>query len=327
MLSLDTEIDKVVHLKDEDEKSFTQIGKELGFSRQTAKRRYETGLLRRALFSVAEEDVSGELPETDNFTVDLKSHLLEPDDKSFIERFQPITRTGDCIVVADLHIPLHDVEFLNVLINFARKKEQNKLIIAGDYFHMEAFSSFLPHQPEASWPTERYQGNLVMRTLLQTFDEIDMIWGNHDFRLTKAVGFKHSFEECMRFALAGLADDEQKRVRISDLDHMLYMPGSGRTFRVCHPRDFSSVPLTVPRKLAIKYNQSVITGHSHHCAIGAAPNGFDLVIEAGGFFDKDKTEYIQKTSAHHEWTQGFVSFEHGIPTLISPTIGNDTDYR
>lgn len=324
MLTIEKEVEEVKKLRDEDKLTFEAIGSLLGFSEKTASRRYKG----EGIVSTLREEAT--LPEDNEDQapiIKVKSAFL-PKSEGAIKRFKPLIRTGNCMLTADFHIPLHDTDFINVMINCAKKNKIDKLIIAGDFFHMEAFSSFLPHQPEASWKTERYEGNFVMKTLLKTFKEIDFIWGNHDFRVVKATGFKESFIDCMKWALNGLTDEEMDRINFSDLDYMDYYPveGSERMIRVCHPQNFSKVPLTVPRELSIKYATGVASAHSHHCSLGVAANGVDLMLELGGFFHKGRTEYIQRTNTSHEWVQGFFMFKDGIPHMISPTLGNHKQY-
>lgn len=328
MLTLEKEIQEVVKLR-EDDTPFSEIGDKLGFSEKTARRRYKAWEMSEVLDIIEGEGEVGATILTKDAPAEIEvGNYLDPGEGA-IKRFKPLERVGDCIITADLHIPLHDPDFINCMINAAKAHNIDKLILAGDFFHMEAFSSFLPKQPEASWETERYQGNYVMKTLLQNFSEIDFMWGNHDFRLVKSTGFKESFVDCMKWALNSLTEEEVGRIRFTDLDYMYYYPVSkkGMKVRVCHPSNFSKVPLTVPRELSIKYGCGVATGHSHHCAMGVAANGRDWIMELGGFFSKERTEYIQKTNTAHEWVQGFHIVQDGIPTMISPILGNDKQFR
>lgn len=334
MLTTQKQIEKVVQLREEENMSFSQIAAELGFSERTARRRYEAASTPSMGFPFDPMLKAEDLPKDENnFPIDdpapdikVKGPFVPAGSKK-IERFKPLTRTGNVMVTADYHIPLHDSDMINTMINCARKNDIKSLIIAGDFWNMDSFSSYLPHQPEASWEIERYEGNYIMKTLLKTFDEVDFIWGNHDFRLSRVTGFKHSFQDCMKWALNALTEEEMSKVRFSDLDYMFYnCEVTGRTFRVCHPQNFSKVPLTVPRNLAVKYGTGIISAHSHHCSMGAAANGKDLIMEAGGFFDKERTEYIQRTTSHHEWVQGFIMFKDGKPEVISPAFMNHTEY-
>lgn len=322
-LTLEQEIHEVTRLREEKGFTYEEIGEQLGFSEKTARRRAAATAIVEAAATLAGEDTLKDFPESPLAEVKIKGAFL-PEDRNAIERFEPLTRYGDAMVTCDWHIPLHDPSLINTMVEVARTNKIKKLIIGGDYFHMEEFSSFLPYQPEASLEQERYDGNFIMKTLLETFNEVDIFWGNHDFRLTKKLGYKKSFEETIDWMLEGLTKKERSKIRISSLDYMHYYPEGpdGRKFRICHPRNFSSVPLTVPRKLAEKYSCSVITAHSHHCAMGAAPNGVDLVIDGGGFFHKQRTEYIQKSTANHEWVPGYTMFKDGVPTLYSPILGN-----
>lgn len=335
-LSVKGQMEEVVRLREDHDPplTFEQIAQRMGFSERTARRRYDGAVLARAAETLSEDATIDEFPSMPALKLPKVSKYL-PDNQKSIERFKPLTRTGDAVVTCDFHIPLHDPALVNVMINAASDFGIRRLIIAGDFFNMDQLSSYLPHQPEAALDVERFEGNLVMKTLLQHFDEVDFFWGNHDFRLTKKLGYKHSFTECMKWMFSELTEHEMSKIRFSDLDYMEYYPTGddprvklrGQKFRICHPINFSSTPLTIARKLAQKHSCSIITAHSHHCAIGAAPNGVDICIEGGGFFAKDRTEYIQKTSTHHEWTTGFTIFKEGLPTLISPIFGNDKEYR
>lgn len=328
--TIEREISEVVHLRDSQNKTFSEISDKLGFSERTARRRYEAGLLGQHLENLVDDEIK-EFPEVNKIKIeDIGIHV--PVNKEHIERFKPLTRHGDAMVICDLHIPLHDPKFINVMINCAQANGIKQLIIGGDYFHMDQFGSYLPYQPEANLEIEREDGNIIMKTLLKTFDEVDFIWGNHDFRLTKKLGYTKSFEDCMKWMLSELTEDELAKIRFSDLDYMHYYSivdnkGPYGLYKICHPRNFSSVPLTVARRLADKFGCSIITAHSHHFAMGVAYNGKDIVIEGGGFYDKHRTEYIQRTTKSHEWVQGFTFFKDGIPTLVSPAFGNDRQYR
>lgn len=301
MQQLNKEIKEVVRLRNSEDLTWKAIGEKLGVSRHTAARRYDIYLL--------QNEVS-------------QNGYFVPEGSQFdFSRFQPLERTGDCIISMDWHIPLHDPLMVNNLIAIARENDIKQLVIAGDLLHLDSFSSFFPHQPEADFLIERKEATSTVRTLLKTFDEIDLTWGNHEQRISRFVNYKYSFEVLMRWIFQDLTKAEHKRIRISNLDHLMYKT-EDRVFRVCHPNSFSKIPLKIPRELAQKYGTSVINAHSHHCAMGVAPDGHNLIFEGGGLFDKSKTEYIQRTTLNHEWVQGFVMFKGNTPTLYSPAFNN-----
>lgn len=327
LLTKEREIDEVVRLRDEEELTFEEIAERLQFSERTARRRYEAGILQKTVDHLIDDEVE-DFPEVEPLDIKVTSPWI-PENKVEIDRLKPLVVVGNAMIICDLHIPLHDPKLINTMINCARENGIKKLVIAGDYFHMETFGSYLPFQPEAALEVERHDGNYILKALLKTFEEIVIIWGNHDYRLTRKLGFKKSFIECMKWMLSSLSEDDWKKITISDLDYMYYYPQveGDNKWRICHPRNFSSVPLTVGRKMAQKYNCNVITAHSHHFAMGASPNGKDIVIEGGGFYHKGRTEYIQKSNTNHEWVPGFTMFKDGIPNLISPLLKNTKKYE
>lgn len=329
MLTMDSkekEIEEVIRLRDENNLTFKEIASKFSFSERTARRRYQVGIIRESIGDLVDHTLDT-FPSVDTPSVEVKSDYIKEGVNS-LERFKPMQIVGDAIVSPDWHIPLHDTSMVNILIGCAKKEKIDQLIIPGDFFHMENFGSYLPHQPEAAFEVEREEGNKIMKTLLRTFDCVYLGWGNHDYRLTRALGYKHSFSECMKWMFDGLSNDELSRVILTDLDYMIYKPTAvANPIRVCHPTNFSAIPLTIPRKLAMKYSTGVLSAHSHHLSLGIAPNGKDLIMEAGGLFSKEKTEYIQRTTANHEWVSGFIMFKFGQPHLISKALHNTLKYE
>lgn len=309
---------EVLRLRDEEELTFEEIGKRLGISRQTASRRYKAALL----FEIEDPYNDSLLDDKELVVPEVTSDWL-PEDRGPLERFKPIQLVGDAIITADWHIPLHDPVMVNAVIATAKETGIKRLIIAGDLVHAETAGSFLPHQPEASLEQEEKDVNHIVRTLLRTFEHIYISWGNHDYRYARATGYKHSFTECMKHVLRGLTDEEMEKLTFSDLDFQEYWPLAGMgKIRICHQENYSKVPLTVPKALAHIYGCGVITAHSHHCAMGVAENGEDLIFEVGGLFHPERTEYIQRTTTNHNWVQGFVYFKDGVPYIKSPKFYN-----
>lgn len=221
------------------------------------------------------------------------------------------------MITADWHIPVYDHEYVNEMILTARELSITTLVIAGDFFNFDSLSQYDPKQADAGLEREYYESLSTMRVLLETFDKIVFIWGNHDARMHKALGFKMRFAEAMRMVFGALGEEALDRIQFTNLDHMIVRSGS-ESFYVCHPESYNSTPLASARKIANKVNMNVITAHSHHCAIGFAEDGQKIVIEAGGLFDRHKTAYLQRSTTFPTWTQGFVWIEDGVPHVHSP---------
>ena len=240
----------------------------------------------------------------------------------------------DAIVTADWHIPLYDPAYVNEMIETARTFGIRTLIIAGDFFNFDALSQYDPKQDDANLTREYYEGLAVMRVLSETFDRIVYVWGNHDARMHKALGFALQFKEAMKMVFGALGKDILSKIEFTNLDHMWLCFGEAgklesgqqayeaydpaQRWYICHPQAYSKVALTTARAMSPKVNANVITAHAHHCAIGYAVDGKKVVSEAGGLFDATKTAYLQRSTTFPTWQQGFGYFVNGRFHLTSP---------
>ena len=152
------------------------------------------------------------------------------------------------------------------MLDVASEKNLRKLIIAGDFFNMDSLSQYDPKQTEAGLENETAEGLLVMRSILECFDEIIYLWGNHDGRLAKALGYKLQFEGAMRLMFGELGTEALTKNRFSNLDHCWV----NNDWYVCHPQAYSRNALSTAKILSTKFNANVITAHAHHCAVGYA---------------------------------------------------------
>jgi predicted phosphodiesterase len=249
----------------------------------------------------------------------VKRHLLPVEDVSerlSIELDKPIVLPKDELyaITADWHIPLYDPEYTNVFIEDSRKRGAKKLIVAGDFFNFDALSAYYPKQETAGLQTELFEASSVMKALLESFDEVTYLWGNHDARLHKALGFTIQFQEAMKMVFGELGKEALARIKFTNLDHVWI----GDSWYVCHPANYTRVPLSTARTLSTKYECNVITAHSHHCAVGYGINGSNVVAEIGGLFDRHKTAYLQRSTTFPTWAQGYAFLEEGRLIVRSP---------
>lgn len=224
------------------------------------------------------------------------------------------------MVTADWHIPLYSPELVNLMLHDAKKQKINTLIIAGDFFNFDALSTYFPKQDSAKLTFEYEEGLAVMSCLLAHFKDIVYLWGNHDFRLCKALGHAMHFSDAMRLVFGALGEKLVDKIRFSNLDHVWCNYNNNKDrFRICHPNSYNRVPLSSARTLCTKYNSHSITAHSHHCAVGFSTDGLLIAAELGGLFDVSKTEYLQRSSTNPVWQQGYGWIaENGLFTLKSP---------
>lgn len=217
------------------------------------------------------------------------------------------TKSGDGpgALASDFHLPLTNWGLVNEFIDHARDIGATKwLAIAGDFFNIDSLSQFDFKQPESSLHAEQYAGNTVMKKLLETFDKIYFSWGNHDARVHKALGYNVDFATAMKMMLFELSDEEMARITFSNLDHITIHTAQG-DYRVNHPKSYSAAPLTQARKMASKYLCHIVNAHSHHTAISHDVSGKFVCAELGGFFQANKTMYLQRTTSFAEWQPGY----------------------
>lgn len=239
-----------------------------------------------------------------------------------------VLKDVDAMVTADWHIPLYDPGYVNEMIETAREKGIKTLIIAGDFWNYDALSAYFPKQRDAGLDREYKEGIAVMRALVETFDRIIYVWGNHDDRMAKALGHAMQFRDAMKMVFGALGSEILDKIEFTNLDHVWLVYGEPtrelrdgeleyeahdpkQRWYICHPQSYSRNPLTAGRQLASKMGGNVVTMHSHHCAIGHAPDGDLVVAEGGGLFDPRKTAYLQRSTTFPRWQQGYAWLQGG----------------
>lgn len=217
----------------------------------------------------------------------------------------PYVLDGAGAVTADWHVPLTDFALVNTFLEHAVDIGATKyLVVAGDFWNQDFFSQFDFKQPSANFPTELFAGSEVIRRVLEVFDQVVISYGNHDGRLVKTVRYAVDFTTTMEWLFHDLEPELKQRLHFSNADYVEIHTPRGK-YRACHPKQYSSVPLTAARRMASKYLCHVVTGHSHHTALGHDVSGQFTVAEIGGFFDASKTEYLQRSTAFPNWQNGY----------------------
>lgn len=222
---------------------------------------------------------------------------------------QPIVidsrEAGPGAVTADWHHPLTDYELVNRFIDHAVEiGATNWLAVGGDWFNQDFWSQYDYKQPGADVPRELRASSATMARLLDVFPEVYLTFGNHDNRLHKVLKYAVEFSKTMSWLFSDLPDDYRKRIKISNLDHLIIESAQG-PYYLAHPAAYNTKPLTTAIDLAAKELKHVITAHSHHTAIGHDRSGQFVVAEIGGFFAPWKTQYLKRTTKYPKWQQGY----------------------
>lgn len=224
---------------------------------------------------------------------------------------QPLELSGDWMIMGDIHVPYTDLDWLEALISVGAKHLQYpKLIVAGDFLNMDAFSSY-PHLVSIpTWAQERDMAREIFHALTDTFREIVIIMGNHERRAQKMSA--GAFDEIDIFSLITTSD----KVRTTNYGWCTVASKTG-TWRITHPRNYGLNQLTVADTLAQKFGQHVISFHEHHLSMGWDRFGRYVTVNGGCMVDPGKLAYVNlDDSKAAAMKQGFVMLKDGTPYIF-----------
>jgi hypothetical protein len=230
-----------------------------------------------------------------------------------IEMAQPWQLSGDWMIVGDVHAPFTDYGFAGLVGEVARAHlpAPRRLLIAGDFFNMDAFSSYAQVIQPPTWAQEREAAKALLLSWLETFDEIRVTLGNHDRRLQKFTAGAFETDDIL-----SLIYSNPDRVRMSVYGWCEVRSG-GYRWRVTHPRNYSVNRLAVANDLAMKYRANLISFHEHHLGITVSRYGGHVIVNGGCLIDPKKVPYaVLDDSKSPDWVQGFVMLRDGVPTLF-----------
>lgn len=224
----------------------------------------------------------------------------------------------DFMVVGDVQLPTTDYDFATLPAVIAKKhlRKPRRLIIAGDFWNMDAWSSYPAVIPQPSWVDERESARNLLTLYAQVFDEMWMLCGNHERRiLENANGL-----EITDVLTASLPSG---KIKATPLDRCAVQTSQGK-YTIVHGDNYSKKALNNADELAQKYQSHIISHHEHHAAFGMDKHDRYFIVNNGGLFDQNKMAYVQlKTNTCANMSQGFTLIKGGYPYLF----GKFTDWK
>lgn len=215
----------------------------------------------------------------------------------------------ECIVGADVHVPGHSESWLKALIEYAQAYKIKTLLLAGDFWNLDALSRFELKDSELDLKKEISEGKAVLERLAKQFT-VYMVCGNHDKRLPLALRGAINFRDAMSVFL-------EKRVHVTDRDH-LYLNSGDRKFRICHPDMYSQIKGKIVSTLAQDLQENVMAGHPHYFSIQTNKTGKYLGIDLPCLCEPDMFQYKTKnTTTCPQWNNGFVHILRGKVRVIT----------
>lgn len=224
----------------------------------------------------------------------------------------------DFMVIGDVQLPTTDYDFATLPALIAKKylKKSRRLIIAGDFYNMDAWSKYPNLVSTPSWDTEKEAARNLLTVYAQVFDEMYMICGNHERRILEKLDGQYDINDVLAASLPS------GKVRATVLDRCRVKTNNGE-YTVLHGDNYSKKSLNNADELAQKYQTHIISHHEHHAAIGLDRFDRYYIINNGGLFDQKKMGYVQlKSNTCSNMSQGFTMVRNGYPYLF----GKFTDW-
>lgn len=200
------------------------------------------------------------------------------------------------LVIGDLECPDHHQEFIESLMRVADRLGIEHILINGDMVAMDSFSSWPPiHRQSNDFERDLDIAIKGIKVFLGNFDTVDYLMGNHEHRINRQTKGHINI---------GLFCKHMLGLRCSDYSYC-ELSNSGKEVIICHPTEFSRVPLAVPRKLAMVHEKNVLVGHTHALEWGYSDSGKYWIASGGHCRSEERTQYIRmKMTSYPKWNLG-----------------------
>jgi hypothetical protein len=224
---------------------------------------------------------------------------------------------GNYMLTCDYHAPFFSELWVNRLLGIARKFHIKKNIIIGDFFDFDFATPWLPGADQRKFKEEMSHVQPLINAMTY-FDKNYLVVGNHERRIGLLTAGRIRAEH-MFGAIGGRIWND--KMEVTALDKLEI----GDKWLAVHPKSYSMISTTIPRRLAEKYGRHIISTHGHFCGMAFDKSGKLLCVDLGGLFDATKVAYINEvTTIHPFWNNGFGMLRNGKFWLFSDMT--DWDY-
>ncbi len=215
----------------------------------------------------------------------------------------------DYLITCDYHSPYYSVLWHNRTLAIADKFGVKKIIIVGDLIDF-GFASHYYSDHKPGIDDESDENRRLVHSLLDAFDEVYLVKGNHEDRLGRQT---NGMVQARYLLELWAGRDYGKRFHYSLYDKLTI----GNEWLLVHPKSYSIISTKVAKILASKFHKNILNTHGHFLGYGYDISGKYYAADIGGVFDKEKIEYKNiKTTTHPEWVNGFAVLKNGHPYLF-----------
>lgn len=196
-------------------------------------------------------------------------------------------------IIGDLHVPLTDWGLLSEVCVTSKQFGIERLIIAGDLYNMDAFSSHAAILPATPFDLECEAAEHAIDLALGTFKDIWIFMGNHDEWFLRSIQGKLAAGRVAETFLGWLRGDRGGKVRWSTLSYCLLRSPAG-PWLVCHPNQYRAARGSTVAEIALLEHMHVVGHHEHHLAKTVDKSGRYVAIANGMLADSRKMGYVAR---------------------------------
>lgn len=241
---------------------------------------------------------------------------------------EPVTlEGGDRAILGDLHFPLVDWPFLARVCAAARKEGIRSATLAGDIMDMGDYSSYAKVIPDPDTAIELDAAERGIDLLLATFEDVQVVMGNHDDRILKWLQGKLTPDKATDMLLSFMGGSRGGKVKLSLLDHH-YLETETGGWIIAHGAQYSQMPGKVAGDMALDEQRHAMTHHEHHFGMTTDRTGRYIAISNGMCADVRMMTYVmrQKKAGKRRMVQGATLLKGGYPHLLGGPPGM-TDWK
>lgn len=183
------------------------------------------------------------------------------------------------LVISDLHVPYHDIVWIQKVGQKALNLGVRRLLIAGDIVDSKRVSRWVG-EDGLKLDEELDIAKKLIEALKEHF-EIHISLGNHDDRLAMKLDREIRTEVLLERWL-GVPVYRHHQVEV------------GETWMVVHPVQYSRQPAQPALSLTAKYEKNVAIAHTHKFSVARSLSGKHWAIEIGSCMDTRYVEYLHR---------------------------------
>jgi len=211
----------------------------------------------------------------------------------------------DYMISCDDHSPYFSALWENRLLSVAEFFKVKKHIKVGDLINQDYASHWAKLEGEKRGELdEDIQQSEPLFKALDYFDEIYLVRGNHEDRITRMTDARVQGRHILKL----FGERIHQKFKYTPYDKVFI----GDDWMAVHPKSYSQISGSTAIRLAEKYRRHVLNAHGHFVALRWDRSGQNMGIDLGGLFDTRKIPYCNlSTSTHPVWNNGFAMLKDG----------------